>query len=149
MIVPVWAASWELSCCQPEAEVGTRWVVPISFNPKTDPWWVSDHGASATVAQRDYGVADLMIRRDREAPRLLSAGELRFYGPSDLAEGRHQGRFFVDAHSDDHESIPGGGAVSAVDLVPIRFRLSDGAAGRQMYVPSEQLDPVRVSSTVE
>jgi len=147
VIVPIWIASWELGCCQPQAEVGKPWIVPVSFDPTTDPWWVVDHGAAATAEQRSYGVADLDVRSENGAPGIYTAGPLRFHGPVDLTEGHHTGRLHVDAHSsDDHQTVTTGGPVTAVDLIPLRFTLKE-RDGRGVYCPTEQLEPVRVGST--
>ena len=116
--------------------------------PNTEPWWVVDHGATATPEQRAYGLADLDVRTEDGAPGIYTAGRLRFRGPNDLAEGRHSGRLHVDAHSGADQSVTTGGPVTAVDLVPLRFTLRK-VDRREMYSPSEQLEPVRVGSTLE
>lgn len=59
MLIPIWAATWEIECCQPEAEVGKEWKVPVIFRPGADPWWVTDHGAGSTGEDGQLGVVRL------------------------------------------------------------------------------------------
>jgi hypothetical protein len=31
VLLPIWSEGWEIDCCQPEAEAGGTWSVPIAF----------------------------------------------------------------------------------------------------------------------
>jgi hypothetical protein len=50
VIVPVWASSWELDCCQPEAEVGRHWSVPLAFAAIDQVGGPGDHRSDLTAA---------------------------------------------------------------------------------------------------
>jgi hypothetical protein len=74
------------------------------------------------------------------------SGGLRFHSSSDLIEGVHAGRLYVDAHSEDHEQVLSGGTVTAIELVPIRYTIGE-SNGQSMYLPTAQLTPLKVEST--
>lgn len=155
MIVPIWAASWELDCCQPEAEVAAAWSVPLAFaaigrlGGPQDPW---RELTAALPTERQRGVVELDILRLSpigEPCPLWGAGPLRFLGHG-LNEGRHVGRLGVDAHHTDDDDIECpdrdvfcDGVVEAVHLVPIRYV----RVGRRDYEPAEQLPAIPVAST--
>lgn len=42
MKLPIWIASWEIECCQPNATVGKTWTTFPILNPGTLPWWADD-----------------------------------------------------------------------------------------------------------
>ncbi len=151
MIIPVWAASWELSCCQPEATVGGTWEVPVEFVPRADPWWVADWNAAATDAQRALGVVTLDLKRVRGrsgAETLAVSGPLRVRVREFPGEGVVSGRLAVDAHPDSQgigpDEVTLRGVVHRVDLIPLRYE-----RGKQAFVPVAQLESVGAHSTLD
>ena len=143
--VPIWSASWELDCCQPEAEEGGRWSVPIHFTPRAGRLW-------EVVETPSFGGVDLAVSRTTrpEDPcPVFASGPLRFRGIADLRDGEHHGRLAVDAHASGSaapdEAVTITGVVAAVDLVPLRYEL----VGDRAYHAVEELPPVRVRSTLD
>jgi hypothetical protein len=55
MILPIWVASWELGCCQPEAEVGQSWAVPLRFTLGLTPWRATEFGIPLSPEQMSFG----------------------------------------------------------------------------------------------
>jgi hypothetical protein len=150
VIIPVWAASWELSCCQPEAKVGEEWAVPIDFVANADPWWVTDWGASATDEQRRLGLVTLTLTRVRsydEGETRVAAGSLRFRMLDFPGGGRTSGRLRLDAHPTSEkissDEVMLHGVVRRIDLVPLRYERGDNS-----YVPVAQLEAIDANSTL-
>lgn len=144
--VPVWSEAWEIDWCQPDAEVGKSWSVPLSFVPGVEPRWVTEFAASVPKAQRDLGVVSLDLHGERAGERpLYHAGALVFGCSDPLSDGSYTGRLWVDAHSSAADARTLTGTVSDVQLVPIRSE----RLGARLFVPVAQLDPIRVSSTRE
>jgi hypothetical protein len=154
MLVPVWSADWELECCQPEAEVGHEWVVPIALTLGPDPWWVADFAATATDEQRALGrvVLDAATVDPAESAGgsdvMMSGGPFRFRAMSGTPEGRLEGRLYVDAHPTDQgvsaRDVAIRGVVERVELVPLRYRRE---AKTGTFVPASQLETISVEST--
>lgn len=149
MIVPIWSASWEISCCQPEATIGQTWRVPLSVDIRDQPWWPSDTSDTSIeqIGRVSLDIKRLTSRSDPH-PTFSAGGSLRFRGADDLMDGVHLCRLNVDAHPTDERfpigQVTSGGTVVRVDLVPLRFELVE----RQSYQPVAQLPPISVTSTV-
>ena len=148
MVTPIWSATWEIECCQPEAEVGYEWAVPIVFTPASEPWWTT-YGGEATDAQRSLGTLTLepIIERTTASGEVVAtAGRLCFRMPS-APVGPTVGRLGVDAHSTgtiSNDEVTIRGVVVRIELVPLRYERRD-----RMYVPVEQLEPIDAPSTLD
>lgn len=150
MIVPVWAATWEIDCCQPEAEAGKEWRVPVVFRPGPDPWWVTACGATATEEQRRLGLVRLDAVSEQVdedlGQQLMTAGSVSFRAEAGVGPGAIEGRLHLDAHLDSarfrgRDEVRG--VVERVDLVPLRYV----ERAERHWVPAEQLDPIEATST--
>ncbi|HYO61393.1 MAG TPA: hypothetical protein VEU29_05795 [Actinomycetota bacterium] len=152
MLVPIWAATWELECCQLEAEAGKEWKVPVAFRPGRDPWWVTSYGATATQEQRQLGIARLdatAVEVDEDfGQQLMTAGPISFRAETGVRPGPIEGRLSLDAHVDPNPFRGRDlvrGVAERVQIVPLRFvKKTD-----RVMVPAEQLDAVEARSTTQ
>src|SRR5436309_12628213 len=102
--MPVWAATWEFECCQPEAVVRHAWDAAL-FLHQPRPWWaLADAAIEPAVC--DLGVVELDVDVIRPAPHpdgaaLLGVGAVRLGGVGmDLSAGSHhvRGRLVFEGH---------------------------------------------------
>jgi hypothetical protein len=146
VIVPIWAARWEIECCQPDATIGERWQGPLRFDPDPRPW-LAREGRTASADAEQFGLVELEVKRiaapDSTYP-LFVFGQATFSGPADMPAGHHVGRLWLDAHSNPpHELRITSGIVRRVDLVPLVYE----KVGGRIFEPREQLASRTVSST--
>lgn len=148
IVLPLWAATWELECCYPEASVGERWEAPVTLRPETDPWWVSDH---ATEEQRTMGLVTLepdLIHRDNGGC-MVEWNSLRFRIEEPPRSSPITGRLYLDAHAEfgdiDPAEVTIQGVVERMEMIPIRHREWE----ERFFVPAEQLPAIDVTSTLE
>ncbi|MFN2608578.1 MAG: hypothetical protein ABR511_11920 [Acidimicrobiales bacterium] len=152
MVLPVFAAAWELECCQPEATVGQAWSACLFLNPPV-PWWTEedDEGASeSALGVMELDVDVLRGAEGDEAMALADAGPVCL-GVKGLREtGRRLlcGRISSEWHGPGPEGVSLGdvectGNVRRVRLFPIAFE----RRGDRAWFPVEELSPVDVRST--
>ena len=149
MIVPIWAAAWEIECCHPDATVGERWEAPLKFDPDPRVWWARDAGVEAPPEAHQLGLLEVDLSRvpsPDSRPILFRHGTLTFSAPPDLSEGHHVGRLWLDAHAEPpHELRTARGKVARVDVVPLEYEL----VADRMYEARGQLPPRSVNSTLD
>ena len=149
MILPVEVDGGDLDCCQPEAEVGQRWSVPVLFVPEADGDGRFETPLTPSQEEQERVVLDLSRVRGFEDDEfeigLFESMGLRFRGPRDLDDGVHAGRLRVDAHRADGAAIPAvlSGVVARISLLPILYRRTD----RQGYLPSRMLEAIPAQSS--
>lgn len=148
MIIPIWANDWEFECCYPDATVGERWEAPLLFNTSPFAWEMKSPGAEAPNGTERLGVVALDIRRVRTSDRrilLYSHATLSFLARSELSNGHHVGRLWLDAHADYTEIRTARGTVTRVDVVPLVYEL----VAERTYAARAALEPRDVRSTLQ
>lgn len=148
MLIPVFAASWEIECCQPEAEVGRPWDVPVSFRVGVDPWYVAEFGATASHDVRARGRVkfDIEVVRTLGEHVVATDGRVRFLMRSADIGATVTGRLSLDAHREtDAAEAEIRGVVEMVELMPLRYR----PRGEREFVPVKAGEPIVVSSSAE
>ena len=154
VILPVWVATWEYECCQPDASVGAAWKGSV-FLHGAEPWWATEP-SSLPPEVLQLGVVDLEVRVLRPAPgvggaALVAADDIRLGAVGlDLSDGpqRIVGRVVFEGHVGpggvDLDEVECHGTVRRVRRVPLLRENRDG-----MWVPIRQLPPVDVDSTAD
>lgn len=148
MLVPVFAASWEIECCQPEAEIGEQWDVPVSFRAEVDPWYVTEFGAAASdeVIARGRVTLDIEVVRTIGDYVVATDGRVYFLMQSADVAQNLTGRLWLDAHREpDATEAQIHGVVKMVELIPLCYRPRE----EREFVPAEAGEPITVSSSAE
>ena len=155
MILPIWVATWELDCCQPDAVVGERWRGSVFLHPGPQ-WWVSEYNRQLPPEHKDLGVVELDVDVVRPTPAPEGAALARVEGVSIgvlglQAMGKHhvRGTCIFEGHTGPDgvalEEVECRGIVRRVRRVPLVYE----PRGRRMWVPLAQLDPIDVHSTLD
>ena len=147
MIIPIWANDWEFECCYPDATVGERWEAPLLFDTSPFSWETKSPAVEAPTGAERLGVVALDIRRIRTPERLLlyRHATLSFLARSELSDGRHVGRLWLNAHADHTEIRTVRGTVTRVEVVPLVYEL----VAERTYTARAALEPRDVRSTLQ
>jgi len=154
MILPIWVATWELDCCQPDAVVGESWRASVFLHPGP-PWWVSEYGRRLPPEHDELGVLEVDVDVVRPAPAPEGAALARVDGASIgvvglQGMGKHhlRGRCIFEGHTGPDgvalDEVECRGIVRRVRRVPLLYE----PRGKRMWVPLAQLDPIDVHSTL-
>lgn len=104
MLLPIWVASRELDCCQPEAAVGETWRIPMVYLSSADPWWANDASEPVPENVMTMGVVELEAEVESTSfsgqSAIASIGPARIVLPERAPEGplSARGRLWLDAH---------------------------------------------------
>lgn len=152
MILPIWVASWEIECCQPDATVGEPWAAPFVLLMPPEPWWIEYVDIPPPAEVMELGVVELdgevTSETTAEHPGVFQADTLRVVVRSPLTFGTRElrGRLSFEGH--DGPGMPDkklkvGGTVRRVRGIPLRYELRD-----RRRVPIGQDDALDIESTI-
>ncbi|MGH9280494.1 MAG: hypothetical protein ACRD12_20670 [Acidimicrobiales bacterium] len=157
MIIPIWVASWEIECCQPEAVVGQGWAAPFLKLLPPEPWWREYASGQITAEIEALGVVDLdgeVVRESTDdAPAVFRSGAVRVVvrGPLDPDATHVRGRLLFEGHDGpgvgpgvSHDKLECRGIARRVRGIPLLYELRDGT-----HVPVAQDEPVDLTSTAD
>lgn len=153
VIIPVWVASWEIECCQPEAVVGQEWAAPFLRLAPPEPWWLAHASAPIPPEVEALGVVELdgAVVRDAASGALATcrSGDLCIVTPSPMTAdaGRIRGRLWFESHGGpgvSEDRLECRGVVRRVRGIPLVYELRE-----RTQVPVAQAEPVDLASTTE
>ena len=108
MKLPIWIASWEIECCQPDAIVGTSWTTYPFVNIGSQPWW-AEHATQPIPAEiAELGTITLTgtIATHGDRATITSRGlTLPIHGAA--PKPPFVARLIVDAHTDKTFPVTG------------------------------------------
>ena len=108
MKLPIWIASWEIECCQPDAIIGKTWTTYPFLNPGTLPWWAGH----ATTPIPDDVISLGTIDMPGTVTTIDDQTTITYRGITIPIHGRAttppiHGRLIVDAHTPLRNPITG------------------------------------------
>jgi hypothetical protein len=108
MKLPIWIASWEIECCQPDAIVGTEWTTYPFVNAGSLPWWVEKATQPIPAEVAEFGTITLtgtIANHDDRTTITTSGITLPIHGTP--PKPPFDARLVVDAHTDTTFPVTG------------------------------------------
>lgn len=153
----IWAASWELECCQPVATVGKPWLAARLRLAPADPWWPQYARGPVAPEVISLGVVELEGVGERAAvgqrPAFSASGACRSSCPTSprwAPRGCGAGCGWTPTTAGGHEAVKGEaagalerrGTVRRVRGIPLVYETRG-----HLHVPTGQEPPVELPST--
>ena len=108
MKLPIWIASWEIECCQPDATIGTDWTTYPFVNIGSQPWWAEKATQPIPAEVAELGTITLTgtIANHGDRTTITTRGiTLPIHG--ETPSPPFSARLVVDAHTDTTFPITG------------------------------------------
>lgn len=151
MILPIWVASWEIECCQPDAIVGQPWAAPFVRLGPPEPWWIGYADTPPPADVMELGVTELEGEVAKAStdqhPGVFRTEAFRVVVPGPLPADTRQlrGRLGFEGHDGpgvEDQRLDISGIVRRVRGIPLVYEVRD-----RMHIPIGQDAPVDVDST--
>lgn len=136
MIVPVFAAAWELDCCHGDATVGQEWHACLYFHPSVSgrPDWPASPADSTGVEVVDLEVEIVRSAHGPDDMAIVAYEGLRLGVEGLTGSGRRRlrGRIWTNGHGPEREELEAvacQGIVRRVRLVPVAYHREHAGSG--------------------